>query len=258
MVYGRCAMTNLLHSVRGAVGICFGLCLVLPAHPQGLDPNEAAACPGLAAWYEQKRGNEILAPAQLRIAGTDAKLTSDLIDMARADKEARNRAIRDTQLGGVPCQLSGKRTAKSYRQCPMEVNRVVAVDKRNLKALRKLIAERGIPTEQRVGRKGMSAFWLLVQHAQDDALQEQVLKAISVKHSGIAPDPVALLTDRVRVHEGRPQVYGSQFHFAGKEFLPYPIEDEKNVDQRRKKVGLPPLADYACGLRVLYKVAPSK
>ena len=34
---------------------------------------------------------------------------------------------------------------------------------------------------------------------------------------------------------------------------PYPIEDEANVDQRRKEVGLPPLAEYRKMIEGLYK-----
>ena len=41
---------------------------------------------------------------------------------------------------------------------------------------------------------------------------------------------------RIRVNEGRAQIYGTQF---GR-----PLEDETNVDARRAEVGLERLADY--------------
>ena len=53
---------------------------------------------------------------------------------------------------------------------------------------------------------------------------------------------LATSVDRVRVSEGKPQVYGTQFHEVDGVWVPQPIEDEANVDARRKNVGLPPLA----------------
>jgi len=55
---------------------------------------------------------------------------------------------------------------------------------------------------------------------------------------------MAYLTDRIRVFEGRGQVYGLQFDWdeAG-EMSPCEIEDIENVDERRRSVDLPPLAE---------------
>jgi hypothetical protein len=105
----------------------------------------------------------------------------------------------------------------------------------------------------------MHAFWLLVQHADSDvALQEQVLKAFEAVDSGIASEDIAMLTDRVRVAQGRPQLYGSQFKMSAGAAEPFPIEDEAHVDERRMAVGLPPMADYACEIRVMHGIAPRK
>jgi len=37
---------------------------------------------------------------------------------------------------------------------------------------------------------------------------------------------------------------------------PYPIKDEADVDQRRKEVGLPPLAEYRKLIEEMYKPKP--
>jgi hypothetical protein len=52
------------------------------------------------------------------------------------------------------------------------------------------------------------------------------------------------LTDRVLLAEGKKQVYGTQFTLVNGKCKPRPLEDEANVDQRRKEVGLRPLAEY--------------
>ena len=50
----------------------------------------------------------------------------------------------------------------------------------------------------------------------------------------------AALGDR----EGKPQIYGTQFRESNGELVPEPIDDEVHVDERRARVGLPPLAEY--------------
>jgi hypothetical protein len=53
-----------------------------------------------------------------------------------------------------------------------------------------------------------------------------------------------MLDDRIRVFEGRPQRYGTQFDWddAGR-LTPLPIEDEAEVDARRARMGLDPLSE---------------
>ena len=63
------------------------------------------------------------------------------------------------------------------------------------------------------------------------------------------------MTDRVRVAQGKPQVYGTQF-WRGPggtgPLVAHPIDDEAEVDERRAAVGLEPLAVYGAQLRELY------
>jgi hypothetical protein len=55
------------------------------------------------------------------------------------------------------------------------------------------------------------------------------------------------------VGENEKQVYGTQFREVNGKMEPFPIEDEANVDERRKEVGLPPLAEYRKMIEQLYK-----
>ena len=75
-----------------------------------------------------------------------------------------------------------------------------------------------------------------------------------MKAGDAAPRFLAYLTDRVRLAEGRLQVYGTQFMTAATGAqVPHPIEDAEHVDERRAAVGLPPIAEYARSLRQMYK-----
>lgn len=57
---------------------------------------------------------------------------------------------------------------------------------------------------------------------------------------------LAYLVDRVRVAEGKPQVYGTQWgsNADGNPEPRTPIEDEANVDILRASVGLGTIDDY--------------
>jgi hypothetical protein len=53
------------------------------------------------------------------------------------------------------------------------------------------------------------------------------------------------VTDRLLVmKDKKKQLYGTQLTPKDGKLVPQPIEDEANVDARRKGLGLPPLADY--------------
>jgi hypothetical protein len=93
-----------------------------------------------------------------------------------------------------------------------------------------------------------------VQHADDVGLQEHVLEKISPPNAmpqGIDGQKIALLTDRVLLRQGQSQRYGSQLRMGESGLEPLPIKDETNVDARRAQMGMMPLADYICMVRVL-------
>ena len=56
---------------------------------------------------------------------------------------------------------------------------------------------------------------------------------------------VALMIDRIRTSKQQPQLYGTQLKIDSLgNYALFPIEDEINVDFRRKEVGLYPLKEY--------------
>ena len=103
------------------------------------------------------------------------------------------------------------------------------------------------PGRTLVGADGEHAAWLLAQLADPD-LQRRALEHLEAAVDCGDADPLhfACLLDRVRMAEGRPQVFGSQFVSAGDGAVtPWPIEDPFGVDDRRREVGLEPLAVQA-------------
>lgn len=133
------------------------------------------------------------------------------------------------------------------------------VDADNTAWMKQLVEHHGWPSRDDVGEEGAGNAWLLVQHADQDVdFQERCLAllAASVEAGQADPRHLAYLEDRVAMHRGRPQRYGTQFvqrqTQAGEgpangadAFVPYSLADPDRVDEWRLSVGLGPLAEYA-------------
>ena len=130
-------------------------------------------------------------------------------------------------------------------------------DSSNLVQVECLIATYGWPGKHFVGAKGNYTIFLVIQHA-DLKTQEKYLPMFSksVADSESRACDLAYLQDRILMREEKKQIYGSQVVFnkttGAQEF--YPIEDEINVNLRRKKVGLQPLEEYAKYFGIDYKL----
>ena len=125
--------------------------------------------------------------------------------------------------------------------------RMAEVHRKHGARLGGIIDEHGWPGESIVGSDGAEAAWLIAQHdIGNPSLQRRCLKLIeaAVERNEVPAWQMALMTDRIRVQEGRPQVYGTQYDWDERgEMSPCEIEDAENVDQRRRSVGLSPLAE---------------
>jgi hypothetical protein len=125
--------------------------------------------------------------------------------------------------------------------------KIKAIHEKNNKRIKQIISEHGWPGFDMVGKDGAEAAWLLTQHAVLDKkfmescvslLKEAVEKKQAQKHH------LAFLQDRILTMSGQPQIYGTQFDVDdnGKVF-PLPIKDTKNVDKRRREIGLESLSN---------------
>ena len=159
--------------------------------------------------------------------------------MAQEDQEARRLLI--AAMNGV--ELPEDAPASTY---------VRQVDARNLRRLKSVITQDGLPTANMVGVDGVQAAFLLIAHAETDvAFQEQMLKIFAqrLRNGEINGGQFALLTDKVLRAQGKPQRYGTQFDDA---LSPQPIADEAHVDQRRRAAGMISMANYACEMHAIY------
>lgn len=131
------------------------------------------------------------------------------------------------------------------------------IDSCNQAQVEKLVADYGWLGKSTIGVQGNITLFLVIQHA-DLPMQEKyfpMMEASVLAGESRAVD-LALLQDRILMRQGKKQVYGSQVVFnaitGDPEF--YPIDDEKNVNVRRTKIGLEPLEEYATHFGIDYKL----
>ena len=122
-----------------------------------------------------------------------------------------------------------------------------AVHREHAARLAAIVDAHGWPGRSRVGDDGASAAWRILQHAiGEPALLRRLLPIVRAAAAGGEANPaeVAMLDDRIRVFEGRPQCYGTQYDWNddGTAMVPMVgVEDPEQVDERRRAVGLPPM-----------------
>ncbi len=131
--------------------------------------------------------------------------------------------------------------------------RMAEVHNRNADRLSAIIDRHGWPGRGLVGEDAARAAWFVLQHAiGQPALQRRglVLLREAAARGDASAIGVAMLEDRIAFFEGRPQRYGTQYDWDERgELAPWAIEDEAGVDERRRAVGLPPLAENTHRLR---------
>ena len=123
--------------------------------------------------------------------------------------------------------------------------RMEAVHRQNATRLAGILEDHGWPSELLVGSEAAKAAWLIAQHAIGEPDFQRRCLGLLVEAAAQGEVPAwqpAMLEDRIRMFEGRPQVYGTQLEADDEGKLrPYWIEDSSRVAELRRLVGLGPL-----------------
>lgn len=191
----------------------------------------------------------------LYLAGADVAVEGQRLEKVGvgpthyADKrEAKARAIEALAVETFQQELRLRRNAdQGARLSPSgtSVELMQTVDSDNGTWAKRVVDVWGWPTKDLVGDEASHSFWLLVQHAEL-SLQERCLELLTkaVAEKQARPSDLAYLEDRIRMKQGRPQLYGTQlWTFEGETRL-WPIEDIHQLEGRRKMMNLPTLDEY--------------
>lgn len=162
--------------------------------------------------------------------------------------DARARAEAAVAEPGVRAALLEMERDDANARASGDAQLVAAVDARTTEALKAIVAKHGWPGKSLVGKDGAHAAWQIAQHSPDVTFQKQCLEKLELAVTQGEAQAVehAYLYDRVAVNAGKPQRWGTQVDAKTK---PFPIEDPARVDERRKAIGLPTMAEYEKFLR---------
>jgi hypothetical protein len=201
-------------------------------HPRRLPPAPGGA--------ERTAGRET--EGSRPVARNEA-LRRELLERVKVDQNLRAGLIR-----------GGREESNSSRVESVEA-RLKEVDRANTQRMKEIVAAFGWPGRSLVGLDGAQAAFLLVQHAdRDPAFQKACLPLVERAFAAgeVPGEALALLTDRVLVAEGELQLYGSQTTTEDGIIHVRPTADEASLDERRARLGLPPMREYMKMLEEMY------
>ncbi|HWS85358.1 MAG TPA: DUF6624 domain-containing protein [Pyrinomonadaceae bacterium] len=127
-----------------------------------------------------------------------------------------------------------------------EARAVKERDEATTKRLSEILDRHGFPGVEMVGVGGTRAFITMLVHSPSVELMRRALPHVerAARRGEIPPDDFAMLADDVLGHEGKSQLYGTNFRFDGDKLALQPTQDPARLDERRREIGLPPIAVY--------------
>lgn len=134
-----------------------------------------------------------------------------------------------------------------------------AIDREN-RALVASVLKGGLP--EGLSQQSYKAIWLIIDHA-DLKFQKRHLPIMekAARKQLISANELAVLTDRIRMKEGKPQKYGTQSYTAadGRQVIYiWPVEDAAKLDALREEIGTVSIGTYisilkeTAGCEVIY------
>lgn len=162
--------------------------------------------------------------------------TERLLRMQKLDQAPR--AVIQIDFSNTPPAEKAAAQAKIWAE-------IGAIEEANLKALLAMVPSEGWFMISKYGKAGSTAAFLIVQHSDISQWRRFVPALEKMAAQGeVRGGEYALMYDRLALHEGRPQRYGSQMICKAGKYAPDRLEDPEHLDERRAAIGMSPYKDY--------------
>ena len=115
----------------------------------------------------------------------------------------------------------------------------------NIVKIDEILAQYGYPGEEIIGEAGGYALFSMIQHSNEQTRPKYVpIMKKAVQQGHCRARYLTSIEDRIATDRGALQIYGNQVKYypETKTFDVWPIQNPAEVDQRRAKVGLRPIA----------------
>ncbi len=250
IMYGATAKYNAAcaWSLAGYPDSAFALLLPLINHGFYSNSQKISSDSALKSLHSDPRWQPLIDKAvffeNLEQSGQDRHLVLELNSMLHQDQVYR------LMLDSVE-----KKFGKDSKEVKVLWKKMASNDSINQIRLAIFFAEYGWPAQKVIGMDGGLAIFLVLQHADlSFQLKYLPLAREALKKGNAQPEYLAYLEDRVALSQNKKQTYGTQLSRdpkTGKYSLD-PIEDEINLNKRRKEVGLGPIEEYVKQFGIKY------
>lgn len=208
----------------------------------------------LTSLHSDKRWNTVISNIKkhkaIKEANYDQKLVATLDQVYMDDQKLRH------QIDGIEKKYGWESDEMSHHWKKIHV-----MDSINLKKVTQILDTKGWLGADKIGPNGNSTLFLVIQHA-DVETQKKYLPMMreAAKDNRAHPANLALLEDRVAMHEGKRQIYGSQIqrNQTTGEYFVYPLQDPDNVNKRRSSVGLGTIESYVMNWNIKWNAEKHK
>ncbi len=220
--------------IVGMVGTCVGTAHAADQGPANFacDGDVSSAASRILATHREEVGDGS------RLLGSTDDLKALLAAMRRGDQDIRFLVM------GLMGRCGQRADSDAMR---LVIPTIRTIDQVNEDVLGRILQEKGWPVISIYGEEADQTAFLVTQHAdRHPKFQKVVLEILEdqLRSGETSGENYALLFDRVRIAEARPQRYGSQGRCVGEAWVPDRMENPKKVDRLRKSVGLEPMAEY--------------
>lgn len=169
-------------------------------------------------------------------ASTSVNLVAVLDTIWRAEQEPI--ALRDSFINtyGVDSKEAQK------QQEIYERNHIV-----NELKIRELLDYYGWPTREMIGERGNLTICNVIQHCDNETrIKYLPMMRQAVQENKLEARFLVRTEDRIATEKGELQIYGGQMKYypKTKSFNVWPVYDPINIDKRRAKIGLEPIAGF--------------
>lgn len=173
------------------------------------------------------------------------ELRNELLKMAEIDQTIRKSIVFDKNAFENDKLFIAKEDMNENEKIMFE--KIKSIDDKNTNRLKEIVEKYGWPGYSLVGKEGANAAWLILQHSGGLEFQKYCLKFIkdAMDKGEVSKSNYAYLIDRILIREEKKQLYGTQFQIKGNKMVPFPIEDEDNVNERRNLMELSSLEEYS-------------
>ena len=175
-----------------------------------------------------------------------------------AARTPKNEALRRELLKMLEADQAARAPFTEGRMpTPAEVRKQNELDAADTRRLLEIFKRYGFPGVSLVGRDGRDAAVVMILHSPSLELKQRSLSYLkkALRRGEVGPDAVANLTDIIlHDHLHKPQLYGTRFDIEGGRLVLKNVKDPAHLEERRRKLGLMPLNEYARGLAELYKM----